>query len=68
MGVADTIMTQKQGVVNLIWQNGILSLKLNPTVYINYETTSQFIKATLLAKLSAWVWPTLSQICLCALL
>jgi hypothetical protein len=39
MGVADTIMTRKQGVVDLIWQNEILSLNLNPTVYIHYETT-----------------------------
>jgi hypothetical protein len=39
MGVADTIMTHKQGVVDLIWQNKILSLNLNPTVYIHYETT-----------------------------
>jgi hypothetical protein len=40
MGVADTIMKHKQGVVDLIWQNKILSVNLGPMVYINYATTS----------------------------
>jgi hypothetical protein len=39
MGVADTIMTRQQGVVDLIWQNEISSLNLNPMVYIHHETT-----------------------------